>query len=110
MTAAIHEGKEVTKIAGSAVYGARCVIYYADGSSQKSEGYNVYDTLIQDLGFVTYKSMEHDRYFGGESFEAVPPNDASEWEEFDQRKNMGGQSGWRRKGMVEGAGAFLNGT
>jgi len=75
---AMHNGKEVTKITGSAVYGTHCMIHYADGSSQKSEGYNVYDTLVQEFGFVTYKSMEHDRYFGGESFEAVPSNDTSE--------------------------------
>ena len=119
----MHDGKVVTKIVGSGVYGARCAIYYADGSSQRSEGYNVYDALIKEFGFVTYTSRDHDRYFGGEAFEAVPSDDASEWEQFSENPNTpgapasalnGGYSGWRRKGATGreacGAGQSLSGT
>ena len=94
----LHEGKEVVKISGSAVYGFRSTIHYADGSIQTQSSstkstYSQRDDLIKQFGFITYKSMEYERYYGGERFEAVPVEDPSEWEE---RTSVRG-SGWRRK-------------
>lgn len=100
----LHEGKEVVKISGSAVYGWRSTIHYADGSIQTQSNsdestYSQRDDLIKQFGFIKYKSKEHDRYYGGERFEAVPVEDPSEWEEFDtpQARTTVSHSGWRRK-------------
>ena len=97
----LHEGKEVVKISGSAVYGCRSTIHYADGSIQtQSSGnkstYSKLDGLIKQFGFITYKSFNHERYYAGERFEAVPVEDPSEWEEIP-RGTPGIVSGWIRK-------------
>ena len=97
----LHEGKEVVKISGSAVYGCRSTIHYADGSIQtQSSGdkstYSKLDGLIKQFGFITYKSFDHERYYAGERFEAVPVEDPSEWEEIP-RDAPGFVSGWIRK-------------
>jgi hypothetical protein len=76
----VHDGKEVLRITGSAVYGSRSCVHYVDGSVAKSEKYNEFDSLVEKLGFIVHKSREHDRYYGGEMFEAVPPEDPDEWE------------------------------
>jgi hypothetical protein len=107
----LHEGKEVVKISGSAVYGCRSTIHYADGSIQTESGagdskssiYSRLDGLIKQFGFITYKSMEHERYYAGPMFEAVPLEDPSEWEEIviprgtPVRLSGSTVSGWRRK-------------
>jgi hypothetical protein len=115
-----HAGKEVTLFAGTTgtmAEGARCIIYYADGSKKECSGYNHFDSLIEEFGFIRYTSFGDDPYSGGvyECFEAVPPGNASEWEEFDQRFELLGEirasgiAAWRRKGHTLGAGVFLNG-
>ena len=107
----LHEGKEVVAISGSSVYGIRSTIHYADGSilteSSAGEGtdhptYRKWNHLIKQFGFTKYYRWEHDRYYQGELFEAVPKEDPSEWEKFDTRPHgsglmESGQSGWRRK-------------
>ena len=90
------------QISGSSVYGFRSTIHYADGSIQTDSNsdkrtYSKLDDLIKQFGFITYKGCSHDRYFSGETFEAVPVEDPSEWEEFDTRTT----SGWRRKAEFE---------
>ena len=86
------------QISGSSVHGFRSTIHYADGSistdsNSEKRTYSKLDHLIKQFGFITYKGKSHDRYFGGETFEAVPVEDPSEWEEFDTQS----ASGWRRK-------------
>ena len=98
----LHEGKEVVKISGSAVYGFRSTIHYADGSFQTQSNshkstYSNLDDLIKQFGFITYKMTDHTIYYAGELFEAVPVEDPSEWEEFEYWRDSR-TSGWRRIG------------
>lgn len=112
-----HEGKEVKQVAGTMAGCARCIAYYADGSKKECHGYNRFDSLIKEFGFVKYTSYGDDPRSGAiyECFEAVPLGDLSEWEEFEQRFEHNGEirasglSAWRRKGQKLAAGAFLNG-
>ena len=89
------------QISGSSVYGFRSTIHYADGSIQTDSNsdnrtYSKLDDLIKQFGFITYKSFNHERYYAGERFEAVPVEDPSEWEEIP-RGTPGIVSGWIRK-------------
>jgi hypothetical protein len=106
----LHEGKEVVQISGSSVYGWRSTIHFADGSiqtqgSSDKSTYSALDGLIKRFGFVTYRQTEHERYYTGERFEAVPVEDPSEWEEhefgFAGPASGVTTSGWRRKPGVE---------
>jgi hypothetical protein len=79
----MHDGKEVLKITGSAVYGAArhsSHIHYIDGTSEKSDSYDAYDALVEEFGFVVHKSREEAPESGCEMFEAVPFEDPDEWE------------------------------
>mmetsp|Transcript_56691 Transcript_56691/g.90134 ORF Transcript_56691/g.90134 Transcript_56691/m.90134 type:complete len:181 (+) Transcript_56691:64-606(+) len=78
----MHDGKEVLKITGSSVYGSRSRIHYVDGSSKDGTSCHSFDDLVKKFGFVTHWQREHDRYYGGDMFEAVPIEDPDEWETF----------------------------
>lgn len=107
----MHEGKEVVKFAGVSFFTPGCgsVMCYADGTFEESGDYDAFDSLIEESGFVVYRGQDHDRYYGGECFEAIPieDHDTADWEYVEAgdvplrgtgRSMNGGYSGWRRKG------------
>lgn len=108
----MHDGKEVLKITGvsqshslcvvsgvSSVYGSRSRIHYVDGSSNDGTSCHSFDDLVKQFGFVIHRQREHDRYYGGDMFEAVPIEDPDEWETFGSPSYAGlsfHESGERR--------------
>ena len=97
-----HEGKEVLRITGSMVFGQRCQVHYVDGSkSNEYKQYTDLDALIKRFEFIVYKGYDHDRYYQGEFFTAVPPEDPTEWEHIPPPAVMplsnAPYSGWRPK-------------
>ena len=82
-------------------------VCYADGTFQRSREYDTFDSLIEE--FDCRVRSDHDRYYGGECFEAIPTedHDTADWEYVlagdvpiggAGRSMGGGFSGWRRRG------------